>query len=147
MPLSEKFRALGIKELLHFTHMNNVQSIEQKNTLFSSDLLRKNDVFPSFVSDENERKDQSKFVSLVFNDRHPFPKKLRKKGIRLAKYAIDISILDIPEIKILKTLSGIFYSPEQLLSEINKSSFLEFGQYDIFIPNSIDLQKYQCKSL
>ncbi len=87
-------------------------------------------------------------MALVFTNSHSFPTDLENRNIRMKKYPIDLSILDVQGVQ-FRLNNGKNIAIEAILSDINadQNDLDLLSKYNVFIPDFIDLQKYQWKSI
>ena len=167
MTISEYFRKLRGDILFHYTHENNIESIEQKGSvIYSSSQLISNGVNPSFITDSNSRNidyrlGYNNYVFLTFSHSHPMIYKKEQEGVPLIYYSIDVSILDIPGVKItdrIATDNNVnIYTPEQAIETLDIKScndkvpkftddWYNVRKFEILIPSYIDLKQYTHQS-
>lgn len=167
MPISETYRELRGDKLFHYTHENNIQSIiDHDYQIFSSNHINKKGITPSFITDSDSRnidmiKGNNNYVFLIFSHSHPMIYRKEQEGIPLRYIEIDISILDIPGVKIADRVATdnrvTLYTPEKALEQLkiaychngrvnDREIWDEVKKYEILIPGYIDLNKFLHKS-
>lgn len=165
MLVSDIYRKIRGSKLYHYTVASNMNSIGFTKTIYSTDELNRlgierENITNDLSHDLDISRGLSSFVFLTFSEKHPMIYKLREKGIKLIGIEIDISVLDITGViisdKIANSNGANFFTPEKALEVLDiqnthngyiydSSTWNIAKEYEILVPNSIDLQKYGVK--
>lgn len=163
MTISRRYRQLRGETLMHFTHSDNIVGIQNRNAILTLENLKKTGETPSHITDLTSRSidrrlGYDKCVFLVFSHYHPLIYKNSINDVPMHYFEIDVSILDIPGVKIADRVatdrSVQMYTPEQALEVLkishchstgrvnDREIWDEVKKYEILIPGNINLSLY-----
>lgn len=165
MSISDEYRKLRGDYIFHYTHSENIPSIEEHKTIFCNrEVTNKGIVTRNITDITSQNIDKIRgfdnYVFLVFSRSHPFIYKQQMSNVPIIEIPIDISIIDIEGVLIADRVATDnlvkFYTPEDALEILdiknciaNKRLPYEIWsivkKYEILIPNYIDLSNYLVK--
>jgi len=166
MSISEQYRELRGGELLHYTHTDNLKGIVNADCIiYSQHMLDQLNIQNTHITDSNSnsidrRKGYDKYVFLIFSESHPLIYRKQCEGVPIDSISIDISILDVPGVKIADRIATdnrvILYTVQEALikldianaknERINDRDIWDIvKKYEILVPNHIDLKEFQYK--
>jgi hypothetical protein len=146
----KRFRAAGMQNLFHFTHLDNIESIQKNGICSIQELIKRGIQCNYHLSDDSSRsidvhKELDVCVNLAFHPRYSMVYKASERvDGKIAMWVINIDVLTLPGIEFTRGLANandMIREPISCLMEEDLKEFMNdygrSGKWQILVPDHV----------